>query len=92
MVSVLPDSMLQYGTNPNKEFLAEMIAANSQTSGIDYTCVVDVCKNQDELIRQYNHEVTPINSKPQNSVATSRVSSGETTPRLHKGAIAKVAR
>lgn len=84
--------MEQYGTNPNKEYLTGMVVANIQISGIGYTCVVEVCKNKEGLIRLYNHEVTPINTKPQNAVATSRVSGGETTPRLHKGAMAKVAR
>lgn len=84
--------MEQYGTNPNKEYLTGMVAANIQINGIGYTCVVEVCKNKEGLIRLYNHEVTPINTKPQNAVATSRVSGGETTPRLHKGAMAKVAR
>lgn len=84
--------MEQYGTNPNKEYLTGMVAANIQISGIGYTCVVEVCKNKEGLIRLYNHEVTPINTKPQNAVATSRVSSSETTPRLHQGAMAKVAR
>lgn len=66
---------------------------NVQPAIIPYTCVVEVCKNADGLIRLYNHEVTPIQTqKPQDVVATSRVSDGEITTRQHQGAMAKVAK
>lgn len=85
--------MKQYNTNPNKKLLTGMIAANIQINGKAYTCVVEVCKNADGLIRLYNHEVTPLGTqKPQDVVATSRVSGGETAPRQHQGDMAKVAK
>ena len=85
--------MAQYNTNPNKKLLTGMIAANIQIGSVPYTCVVEVCKNADGLIRLYNHEVTPIQTqKPQDVVATSRVSDGEITTRQHQGAMAKIAK
>ena len=83
--------MGQYKTNPNKKLLTGMIVANIQISGNAYTCVVEVCRNADGLNRLYNHEVTPLGTqKPQDVVATSRVSGGDAAPRQHQGEMAKV--
>ena len=82
-----------YHTNKNKEYQTGMVAADVEIGGQKYTCVVTVCMNNTGLIRVWNHEVTPyINKNPRDAFLTNHVSGGESTPHMHQGAMAKVAK